>query len=165
MTLNSKIGKIDAITLANYILKHYGPMSHLKLQKLLFYCDAYHLAYFQDELIPESFEAWVHGPVCRAVYNSLKDNSVLYSDLGFDCRNDADPDSDVEDSLNSSQLELVHSVLKYLHSWSGFELETATHGEWPWIEARGSLPPSKPCSNKISKKTTQDYYFKEINGD
>lgn len=37
---------IDSIILSDYILKHYGPMSHLKLQRLLFYCDAYHLAYF-----------------------------------------------------------------------------------------------------------------------
>lgn len=43
--------KIDSIDLANYILYKYGSMSHLKLQKLLFYCDAYHLAYFDEELI------------------------------------------------------------------------------------------------------------------
>ena len=56
---------IDAIVLSNYILKHYGPMSHLKLQKLLYYCDAYSLAYFDNPLIEDDFEAWVHGPVCR----------------------------------------------------------------------------------------------------
>lgn len=43
------MGTIDSIILSDYILKHYGPMSHLKLQKLLFYCDAYHLAYFDKE--------------------------------------------------------------------------------------------------------------------
>lgn len=40
---------IDSIILSDYILKHYGPMSHLKLQRLLFYCDAYHLACFDKE--------------------------------------------------------------------------------------------------------------------
>ena len=70
----SQLQKIDVLVLSDYIIKHYGPMSHLKLQKLLFYCDAYHLAYFDTELISDKFEAWVHGPVCRKVYDSLKIN-------------------------------------------------------------------------------------------
>jgi len=160
----SALGKIDAIALGNYILKHYGPMSHLKLQKLLFYCDAYHLAYFETEIIPESFEAWVHGPVCREVYNSLKDNSILHTDLEFDINSDQDPDNVINDNLNSSQLELTKSILNTLHSWTGIELEASTHLEWPWIEARNGLPPSTPCSNKISKVTTQKFYFNEVNG-
>ena len=64
--------KIKITTLAGYVLKNYGPMSHLKLQKLLFYCQAYHLAYFKEPLFDEDFEAWVHGPVCRIIYDSLK---------------------------------------------------------------------------------------------
>ena len=63
---------IDSIVLSNYILKHYGPMSHLKLQKLLFYCDAYCLAYFGQELITDQFEAWVHGPVSRKVCQRMR---------------------------------------------------------------------------------------------
>ncbi|MBR2290865.1 MAG: DUF4065 domain-containing protein [Prevotella sp.] len=59
----SEYKTIDSIVLSNYILKHYGPMSHLKLQKLLYYCDAYSLAYFGEELITDQFEAWVHWPV------------------------------------------------------------------------------------------------------
>jgi uncharacterized phage-associated protein len=58
------LGKVNAQILADYILQKYGSMSHLKLQKLLYYCESYHLAYFDDILIPEEFEAWVHGPVC-----------------------------------------------------------------------------------------------------
>ena len=72
---------IDILVLSEYIIKHYGPMSHLKLQKLLFYCDAYHLAYFEQELVNDEFEAWVHGPVCRKVYDSFKDKSILTSSI------------------------------------------------------------------------------------
>lgn len=77
---------IDSIILSDYILKHYGPMSHLKLQRLLFYCDAYHLAYFDKELITDKFEAWVHGPVSRKVYGSLKDKYMLYEELTYSNR-------------------------------------------------------------------------------
>ena len=77
------LNKIDSLVLSDYILLNYGPMSHLKLQKLLFYCDAYHLAYFNEELITDNFEAWVHGPVSKKVFDSFKDKSILYSDLSF----------------------------------------------------------------------------------
>ena len=73
--------KVKITTLAGYILKHFGPMSHLKLQKILFYCQAYHLAYFDKALFNEDFEAWVHGPVCRDVSDILNEKSVLYSDV------------------------------------------------------------------------------------
>lgn len=70
--MHKSLQKIDSVVFSDYILKHYGPMSHLKLQKLIFYCDAYCLAYFDKELVTDQFEAWVHGPVSRKVYNSLK---------------------------------------------------------------------------------------------
>jgi uncharacterized phage-associated protein len=50
-----KLGKVNAQMIADYILQKYGPMSHLKLQKLLYYCESYHLAYFDDNLILEEF--------------------------------------------------------------------------------------------------------------
>jgi uncharacterized phage-associated protein len=164
MKTTQNLGTTSAIVLSNFILKHYGPMSHLKLQKLLYYCEAYHLACFEQSLIPEDFEAWVHGPVCRVVYNSLKDNSILYSDVGFDPKNDEDPDKNIEKSLTSSQNELLDSILKDLSTWSAFELETATHNEMPWIEARKGIAPSKICTNIISKKTMLVYYSAEVDG-
>lgn len=163
MKLSQNLGNVYAVVLSNYILKHFGPMSHLKLQKLLYYCEAYHLAYFKTNLVPDDFEAWVHGPVCRNVYNALKDTSILYSDIAFDKDNDEDPDPEINSSLNSSQKELLSFVLNDLSKWSAMDLETATHEELPWIEARKGSPASKICTNVISKKTMLEYYAEEIN--
>ncbi len=58
-----EIAKVDSLLLSEFILFKYGPMSHLKLQKLLFYAQALHLAYFDEPIIEDDFEAWVHGPV------------------------------------------------------------------------------------------------------
>ena len=52
-----KISKIDSELLTEYILSKYGKMSHLKLQKLLYYVQAFHLAYFDSPLIDDDFEA------------------------------------------------------------------------------------------------------------
>lgn len=164
MEIQKTLQTIDSLVLGNYIIKHYGPMSHLKMQKLLFYCDAYHLAYFDCELITDKFEAWVHGPVSRIVYNSFKDKSVLYADLYFN-QNEADnPDEDFN-RLLSSQSQLVTEILDNLSQWSDIDLETSTHKEKPWIEARKGYALGDKCSVEISKETTRLYYKAEINGE
>lgn len=152
--------QIDSLMLSGYILMKYGPMSHLKLQKLLFYCDAYHLAYFDTELITDKFEAWVHGPVSRKVFDSLRDKSLIYSDLSFVGDKEEVEKSFIE--LTSSQRELIEDVLSELSKWSGFQLESAAHKELPWIEARKGKGPADRCIEDISKETTRTFYKAEL---
>lgn len=135
MKMHKSLQKIDSVVFSDYILKHYGPMSHLKLQKLIFYCDAYCLAYFDKELVEDQFEAWVHGPVSRKVYDSLKDKSILYSDLAYSEKDGIDVDKEFE-KLSKDQQDLILAVLGDLSKWTGIELEAATHKEKPWLEAR-----------------------------
>lgn len=158
----NSIQTIDSIILSDYILKNYGPMSHLKLQKLLFYCDAYCLAYTGEELVTDEFEAWVHGPVSRKVYANLKDVSILYADLTYV---DKGIDVDAEfDKLNSSKKDVVKEVLRVLSTWTGLQLESSTHKEQPWIEARAGYGQGEKCNTPISKATTRSFYEQEING-
>lgn len=151
---------IDTIVLSNYILKHYGPMSHLKLQKLVYYCDAYSLAYFGKPLITDDFEAWVHGPVCRRLYDSLKDKSKLYSDVAYTF-DGVDVDKEFN-SLTSDQQSLIIDVLSQLSSWSSFELEASTHQEPPWKNARKGYGEADKCSVVINKDDMKKFYHSEI---
>ncbi|RJX12352.1 DUF4065 domain-containing protein [Bacteroides sp. OF03-11BH] len=162
MRVTSSLQKIDSVMLSNYILKHYGPMSHLKLQKLLFYCDAYHLSYFDKELISDKFEAWVHGPVSRKVFDSLKDKSLLYSDIEY-INNGEDVDKEFT-SLSSLQQELLKDILSNLSTWTGTELEASTHSEKPWLEARIGYGEADRCHVLISKDTTRVFYKKDLHG-
>lgn len=64
------------IDIANYIIKRAvdkgQPITHLKLQKLLYYVVA---KYFKDnssKLINESISKWQYGPVVESVYHYLK---------------------------------------------------------------------------------------------
>lgn len=152
---------IEAILLANYILKNFGPMSHLKLQKILFYCDAYHRAYFSKPLINEGFEAWVHGPVCRIVFDSLKQKSVLYSDIKWD-ETESDPNPIIEKTLSSSQITYINEIINELKTWNDFELEAATHREEPWRRARKNLKPYEKCSNLIDTDLVEHFYRNEL---
>lgn len=159
MKVERSLKKIDSIVLSNYILNHYGPMSHLKLQKLLYYCDAYHLAYFDEELIEDKFEAWVHGPVSRKVFATLRDRSLLYSDISYDGKGEEDI---IFKSLSTEQQELIISVLEMLKSWTGLELEKATHDELPWLRARAGYDAASPCHVEISKEDMRTYYKKDL---
>ena len=158
MVVSKEITKANVVEFSNYILKHYGPMSHLKLQKLLYYCEAYHLAYFEAPLINENFQAWVHGPVCREVYDILKDKSILYSDIAFD--NLSNPDTEIE-RLSTTQLNLIEDVLKSLVKWTDLELEAATHKEQPWLTARKGYSPNQRCEIEIDKNEMRIFYQKE----
>lgn len=151
------IAKTDAVELANYILQEKGVMSHLKLQKLLYYCQGYHLGYFEDELIPEEFEAWVHGPVCRRVYNEYKNTSTLHYDLEY---NGAKV---TLDHLATEQKELIDEVLDVFAQYAGFELEIMTHKELPWKKARGSSHPFVSSDEIIEKDIMKGFFKEELN--
>lgn len=155
--------KTNIKCLAGYILKYFGPMSHLKLQKLLFYCQAYHLAKFDEPLFEEDFQAWVHGPVCRDIYDILKAKSVLYSDVKYN-EYDFDSSNKLSESISSVQFEIVNDVLNSLNSWTGSELEAATHNEQPWINARKGYSQNQNCEVIISKKDMKEFYKTEMNG-
>lgn len=49
----------------------------MKLQKLLFYANAWHLAIKGTPLFEEDFEAWEWGPVQRDIYFSTRDHGRL----------------------------------------------------------------------------------------
>lgn len=44
-------------------------MSNLRLQKLVYYAQAWHLANYDTPLFEEDFEAWIHGPALPALYH------------------------------------------------------------------------------------------------
>jgi uncharacterized phage-associated protein len=160
MKIEKELNQIPAVLLADFVLKNYGPMSHLKLQKLLYYCEGYHLAYFESPLLHEEFEAWVHGPVCVPIYDLLKGSSVLYTDVSFG--GEHNPDEVLQNELASKQIEIIKETLLTLSPWMDSELETATHREQPWIDARGGIPASQRHNGVISKVTMMNYYKGEL---
>lgn len=47
-------------------------INNLKLQKLVYYSQAWHLAIHGIPLFKEDFQAWVHGPVVPELYQKYK---------------------------------------------------------------------------------------------
>ena len=133
---------------AKYILERQSPMSTWKLQKLCFYCQAWHYAWTERPLFPEHFEAWVNGPVCPALFGMHRGKftvSVEDIDGHADCLTDDERDS-------------VNIVLRDYGDMEPYELRSLTHREDPWKLARGDIPDDAKCTNEITLESMGLYY-------
>jgi uncharacterized phage-associated protein len=158
--------KIDSIELSRYLLAKYGGMSHLKLQKLVYYVEAWHLAYFGESIMDDEFEAWMHGPVSQKIWYKFKDFEFpLHNILTVKAVEAPKIIADFESKLISDQKDLISDVLQEYADKSAYYLECLTHSELPWVEARNGCPPDMKCSNKISKKTMRNFYRQALYGE
>ena len=53
---------------AKYIAEKTGELTAMKLQKLVYYAEAWNLAWDGEPLFSENFEAWANGPVVPELY-------------------------------------------------------------------------------------------------
>ena len=151
--------KLDSIELAKYILAKVGhPTNHLKLQKLVYYVEAYHLSYFNESIIDDDFEAWVHGPVIRKVWNRFSNRIALYDQIQLDTYQAMKVVGEVESKISDEQFDLIENIISSLGMKSGYYLECMTHEELPWQEARKGLPYDVRSARKISKETMKRFY-------
>jgi uncharacterized phage-associated protein len=126
----------------------------LKLHKLLYYCQAWNLAFGRGRLFQSSFQAWVHGPVSREIYDRFVQSKALYSPVSTnDVRAGFDPGA-----LPEHERAVLNSVLEVYAPLSGDQLEEMTHREDPWIEARAGVAPAARSENIISEATMQRFY-------
>jgi uncharacterized phage-associated protein len=129
-------------------------LSALKLQKLLYYVQAWHLAFFGAPLFDGKFQAWVHGPVNREIYNRLSPDKSLYSDLTMrDVSLQFEPST-----IPCDAREHIDSILEAYAQFSGTQLESFTHNEEPWIAARKGYRPSERCTVEIDEGLMATFY-------
>ncbi|WP_452231299.1 Panacea domain-containing protein [Lacinutrix sp. MEBiC02595] len=131
-------------------------LSNLKLQKLLYYIQAWHLAKFEKELFEGKFQAWVHGPVLPSAYHD-------YKQYGWKPINEEIEEGfylKFIDSLKKEQKILLKEVVEEYFGESAFDLELMTHREEPWIKARKGLAMDEPSENIIDNQWMIEYYSK-----
>ena len=133
-------------------------LSHLKLQKLLYYVQAWHLAIFAGALFDGRFQAWIHGPVNRDVYDRFRDTKSLYASIAI---GDVRPQFRT-DNLQRDAIQHIDEVLEAYAGFSGSELEDMTHREDPWIVARRGVSPSARCEREIDEQIMAEYYRARI---
>ncbi|MBT1162093.1 type II toxin-antitoxin system antitoxin SocA domain-containing protein [Bifidobacterium sp. SO1] len=134
---------------AAYILDKQGTMTTMKLQKLVYYSKAWHLAWTGNSLFPQRIEAWANGPVCPDLYQEHK-GEFRVSHLPSGKGNPANVTDDEKASIDS--------VLNAYGDMQPYELIDQTHSEAPWRDARRGVPDGARSHNEITDAAMYDFY-------
>lgn len=140
----------NVIDIAKYILKQSSYISTMKLQKLVYYSQAYHLVTKQKPLFIDRIEAWVNGPVVPALYDYHKNKIMVNYDEVFGENKTINIINEDRDSVNY--------VISKIGDYSGIELSKLTHSESPWIDARIGCKPNERCNKEITRDAIAVYY-------
>jgi uncharacterized phage-associated protein len=102
-------------------------ISNLKMQKLVYYAQGFHLAMFNKRLFDEGLEAWMHGPVSPSLYHELKRFGLGAIEL--------DKIGDIDlDVFTKEQKYLLEDVYRNYGQYSAWILRNMTHKELPWAK-------------------------------
>lgn len=147
--------KTTANSVADFLLnlarEHGDYLTNLKLQKLLYYSQAWHLAIFDAPLFDDEIQAWVHGPVVPHIYGRFKN-------CGFN-----PIDTEVTKSeLPENGSRLTAEVFQKYGRFSGLELEQMTHEELPWLEARGGIPDDQNSRTALHIETMKSFFKSKL---
>ena len=138
-----------ALDVATHILRKQGPMTAMKLQKLVYYSQCWTLVWDSKALFEDRIEAWANGPACPVLYD--KHRGLFDVDV-----------SNIEgnpDALTSVERESVDAVLAYYGDKSSQWLSELTHAEAPWQDAREGLKPGERGVAEITKAAMAEYYL------
>lgn len=136
-----------------------GDISNKKVQKLCYYAQAWSLALYDSPIATDSkFEAWVHGPVNKTLWNRFKG----YGWSEFHLTEPEHVKEILKTKFSDNQNELLESVWETYGGFSADELERMTHEEKPWLEQREGLDPFQSCNYEISERTMKDYYRSRV---
>jgi uncharacterized phage-associated protein len=139
-----------ASDIAKIILKISNPevgdiISNLKLQKLLYYAQGFHLAIHDSPLFEEEIEAWMYGPVVPCIYQEYKPfgAGAIERDESFE----------IPESVTESELDLIGEVYEIYGQFSALKLMNLTHEEEPWqsVPAKTGSIISKESMKKFFK--------------
>lgn len=159
------INKVMQITILYCQINGYT-INPLKLQKLLYFIQAWHIALFEKNTLWEELpEAWVNGPVYRSIYDIFK--KKFYRNENFQYKANGEKLQQklkevVEQSrLSSIQRDFIFDVLNIYASMSDEKLVLSIHQALPWNKARNGYSPIDRCINHLSVDDIYEYYSKK----
>lgn len=143
--------KYSAADIANWYIwrvnedAEYGDnITNLKLQKLVYYAQGFHLATFESPLFDDEIRAWLHGPVVPVLYQTYKTYGATPIPT---------PPGYVPAAvLNGDARDLLEDVYGVYGQFSAWGLRNLTHEEAPWQET----PMNEVITHEIMRN-----YFKE----
>lgn len=138
--------RVSADDVAAFILEQQGEMTAMKLQKLVYYSQAWSLVWDDEPLFYEPIEAWANGPVIRSLYHQHKGRFKVTNWQG-------DPRK-----LSDNQRETILKVLEFYGGMSSQVLSELSHSEEPWLKARAGMAIGDRGSRVIPLGDMAEYY-------
>ena len=124
-------------------------VSNLKLQKLVYYAQGFHLALKGTALFPEPLQAWNHGPVSPALYQTYKayGAGALPVPVDFDSA-----------CLTPDETAVLDDVYQVYGQFSAWKLRDLTHDEAPWINAY-----REDVNTVITQEAMREFFLTQVN--
>ena len=119
-------------------------ITNLKMQKLLYYAQAWHSVNFGTPLFDDQIEAWDFGPVVRSAYSEFKEfghSPISYDATGKEAK-----------KFSPEQIEFLEEFYDKFIGYPAHLLVNMSHNEKPWKEAFNK------GHKIISLKAMTDYY-------
>jgi uncharacterized phage-associated protein len=151
-------GKSKSLVIAEYFIKKSQlegrVITNKKLQKLLYYAQAWSLVFNGKKIFDAPIEAWVHGPAIQEVYSAYKvfgfgNITSTINEKAFDI-------------LTKEDCAILEDVWKAYGKFDADYLEILTHNEDPWQKARDGIAADESCSNEISTDSMKVYYERRL---
>lgn len=141
------MASVDDVAAA--VLARVGTIDTFKLQKLVYYCQAWHLVWEDRKLFDARIEAWANGPVVPKLY---RQHRGLYRVREW-------PSGDAS-RLSKAEATTIDAVCDFYGDRTGMELAELTHREPPWREVRraAGLAPGQRGKAEIPPSAMLEYY-------
>lgn len=114
----------SVIDTAQYILNRQGSMTTMKLQKLVYYSQAWSTVWDDDAIFPERIQAWKNGPVVRELWEATRGEFRVDNLHGASM-----------EKITPTQAATIDLVLDFYGAKDAQWLSDLTHMEDPWKNA------------------------------
>lgn len=125
-------------------VEHGDTISNLKLQKMLYYMQGFHLAFFDTPLFDDDIFAWQYGPVVPSVYKEYK---------RYDAKAISLPEGNII-CLTDDEETVFDNVYAEYGQFSAVALMNMSHAEIPWRTTE--------ISQVINKEKIREYFKTQI---
>lgn len=128
------------------------PMTNLRVQKLLYYAQGWHVGLFGRSLFPEPLQAWKNGPVVPSVYAAVRAvvcdapaRPLALADFG-------------PAALPGRDRVFLETLWAKYRAYSATGLKELSHAEPPWAQARASTPVGSVSDAEITVEALRSFF-------
>lgn len=148
----------DPLVIANEILAKHPEVSHMKLQKLLYFANGWWLALKDEPLLNEEPEVWRYGPVFSRLYSIL--SGYQHNEIGGPVIGHPFADKPERLPENSDEIKKMLSWIWLIYGGkSAMQLSDETHKiGTPWQKIASKHNFRVPFHTAIPSEKDKEYF-------